>query len=349
MSQLPLFSMAIDPPPASADQRLALEDSERLLAMFASVRTAEGAHARSIKREMSQLRALVREAHMADSTVTVRTLFADPSLLAQVLREPTTVIARSTGRARLLAAQRFIQLVAPSLGHDPAANLAALDAHLPTQRSRGWHTTGTIVAGSAGRRRRRGPTLEAADLRHLIDVAGMEEKPSLHRNRALVALHCFPGLRPEEIVRLRWEDLDTELTVGGHYGLTAVIARGAGRVHLPLPEPVEVEIDALATSIGESRHSLTGLVLRSRSSPVHPLSYRAARDVLESACRRACLPPVDAASLRAACAHWLRSQGLSDHEVAAVLGLARVRSVDRLLTQHTSLHAQRTVRERLTR
>ena len=60
---------------------------------------------------------------------------------------------------------------------------------------------------------------------------------------------------------------------------------------------------------------------------------------------RAGLPSVDAATLRSACAHWLRSQGLSDHEVAAVLGLARVRSVDRLLQRHTALDAQRTVRE----
>jgi hypothetical protein len=50
--------------------------------------------------------------------------------------------------------------------------------------------------------------------------------------------------------------------------------------------------------------------------------------------------------LRAACAHWLRSQGLSDHEVAPVLGLAQVRSVDRLLRHHAALDAQRRVKER---
>ena len=57
------------------------------------------------------------------------------------------------------------------------------------------------------------------------------------------------------------------------------------------------------------------------------------------------LPPIESVDLRAACAHWLRSQGLSDHEVAAVLGLARVRSVDRLLRRHAALDAQRAVRE----
>jgi hypothetical protein len=48
-------------------------------------------------------------------------------------------------------------------------------------------------------------------------------------------------------------------------------------------------------------------------------------------------------------AHWLRSQELSDHEVAAVLGLARVRSIDRLLQHHAALDAQRVVREVLDR
>lgn len=41
-------------------------------------------------------------------------------------------------------------------------------------------------------------------------------------------------------------------------------------------------------------------------------------------CRRAGLPPVASADLRADCAYWLRSQGLPEHEVLMVLGLARV-------------------------
>lgn len=249
MSQLPLFSQKVDLSPASIDQRVTIDDSASLLTMFESVRMAEGAHPRSVKREVSQLRALVREARAVVTTATIRTLFGEPGLLAQVLREPTTMIARSTGRAHLLAAQRFIQVVAPSLGHDPAADLAALDAQLPTRRSSGWHMTGTLVAGAAGRRRRRGPTLDAADLRRLVEAAGVEGGPYLHRNRALVALHCFSGLRPEEIIRLRWEDLDAELTAGGRFGLTAVVERGVRRVRLLLPGPAEMEIEALATSI----------------------------------------------------------------------------------------------------
>ena len=89
----------------------------------------------------------------------------------------------------------------------------------------------------------------------------------------------------------------------------------------------------------------SGHVFRTSRAPNRPLGYRAARNVLVDACRRAGLPPAESSELRAGCAHWLRAQGLSEHEVASVLGLARVRSVDRLLVRHAALDAQRRVRE----
>ena len=94
---------------------------------------------------------------------------------------------------------------------------------------------------------------------------------------------------------------------------------------------------------------MSGPVICARGASGRPLSYRAARDVLHDACRRAGLPVVEAASLRAACAHWLRAQGLSDHEVVAVLGLARIRSLDQLLVRHAALDAPRAVREVIVR
>jgi integrase len=279
----------------------------------------------------------------------LRALFADLDLIARVLREPTSLIARSTGRARLLAVQRFIQIMGPGLGRDLAVDLAALDAQLPARRSTGWHTTGTLVAGTTGRRRRRGPTLGAADLRRIVDAAGSGESGQAPRDRALVALHCFSGLRPEEIVRLRWEDLAPELTASGRYGLTARVERNGRHVRLLLPGPASDAVEALADVTGGTIEHSSGPVFCARGASGHGLSYRAARDVLQDVCRRAGLPRVDSVALRAACAHWLRSQGLSDHEVAAVLGLAKVRSVDRLLQRHAALDAQRAVREVLDR
>jgi integrase len=191
--------------------------------------------------------------------------------------------------------------------------------------------------------------LDAADLRRIVDVASLVGGGSSHRDCALVALHCFSGLRPEEIVRLCWQDLSAELSVGGPYGLVAAVVRDGRPVKMLLPGPASDAIDALASAMGGTVESLTGPVLCAYGRPGRPLSYRAARDVLREACRRAGLPKVESVALRATCAHWLRSQGLSDHEVASVLGLVRVRSVDRLLRHHTALDAQRVVREVLIR
>jgi hypothetical protein len=69
------------------------------------------------------------------------------------------------------------------------------------------------------------------------------------------------------------------------------------------------------------------------------------RSIVQRACARAGFPTASAADLRAAVAYWLRLRGLSDHETAAVLGLRRVKTLDRLLTRHEVLDAQRRVRE----
>jgi len=161
----------------------------------------------------------------------------------------------------------------------------------------------------------------------------------------LVALHCFSGLRPEEVAHLRWEDVTIDLTPDGRFGLVAIVNRKGRRVRLLIPGPAADEIEKLAAARGGQVGALSGSVLHARGASERQLSYRAARVVLQNACRRAGLPPVDSTALRSACAHWLRSQGLSDHEVAAVLGLAKVRSVDRLLRYHAALDAQRQVRE----
>jgi integrase len=347
MKQLALIREAA--PSGTAVSLRSDDDAGRLLALYQQMRTAEGAHPRSVKREIGQLRALMHEAEAADPTLTLRTLVSDLDILARLLREPVTMISRSTGRARLLAVQRFLRIAGPELGRDPTADLAALDTRLPARRPTGWHTTGTLVAGAVGRRRHRGPTLDAADLRRIVDAAGEERGGQATRDRALVTLHCFSGLRPEEIVRLCWEDLSAELTAGGRYGLTVSVARGGRHARLLLPEPAANAVNVLAGAMGGTVESLSGPVVGARGAQDRPLSYRAALEVLQGACRRAGLPAVESSTLRAACAHWLRSQGLSDHEVAAVLGLARVRSVDRLLRHHVALDAQRAVREILER
>ncbi|MGE3273182.1 MAG: tyrosine-type recombinase/integrase, partial [Chloroflexota bacterium] len=317
-----------------------------LLVTFRRVRLAEGAQAQSVRREVSQVRSLLRECRTVSPHVSLAALFTDMSLLAQALIEPSIPVSQHTGRTRLLAAQRFIRIIGPSLGRNPVTDLAELDTRLPAQRSRGWHAHGTLVAGAPSRRRR-GPTLDATDLRHIVDAAGHGAGANACRNRALVALLCFSGLRPQEVVRLRWEDVATELSSTGRYELTARVMRRGSRVTLFLPDPAAESIIDLARSASGPVEVLYGPVFYAHRAPSRPLSYRSARDVLTAACVRAGLHAVDAAALRAACAQWLRAQGLSDHVVMVVLGLARVRSIDRLLRKHVALSAQRTIHEML--
>ena len=140
-----------------------------------------------------------------------------------------------------------------------------------------------------------------------------------------------------------------DVTMHGRYGLTAAVERGGRLVRLLLPGPASDAIDALAEACHGTIESLSGPVFCARGTEGRALSYRAARDILRGACKRAGLRSVESIALRAAFAHWLRGLGLSDHEVAAILGLARVRSVDRLLQHHAALDAQRVVREVLDR
>ena len=344
--QLPLFSSI---PPATTARVPSDARSAELLDAFRRVRLLEGAHRRSADREVSQMRAIAREAGTVGAPAPMTELLGDLSRVAQVLLEPKRPIARSTGRVRLLAAQRFIRIVGPAVGRDAAAGLATLDALLPSAAARGWHVTGTVVAGQPGRGRR-GPTLDAADLDLIIEAAGAASSAELStRDRALVALHCFSGLRPEEVVSLRWEDLGQEMTPSGFWGLIATVRRRGGHTRLLIPGRAASALQALAADTDQGVEVRSGPVFRARGRSERALSYRSARMIVHAACRRAGLPPVGSVDLRAAFAAWLRVQGLSDHEAADVLGLARVRSLDSLLRPHAALSAQRMVRETLLR
>jgi len=266
--------------------------------------------------------------------------------MARVLLEPRVAIARSTGRARLRAVQRFIRIVGPELGRDSAADLSALDALLPARPPAGWHTSGVLVAGSPNRRRPIAPTLDATDLARILDAAGASAAPHCAaRDRALVSLCCFTGLRVEEVVGLHWEHLNLEPTRIAGQGLTVAVQRRGRLLHLPLPGPAADALAELAAPRVTCGLAVRGPVIRTQTDSARALGYGAARKILRRACRHAGYPPVESAELRAGCAYWLRTQGLSDHEVVGVLGLARVRSLDRLLHRHAALDAQRRVRE----
>jgi hypothetical protein len=86
-------------------------------------------------------------------------------------------------------------------------------------------------------------------------------------------------------------------------------------------------------------------VFRRNNHGKQPLSLQALRAIVLGRCKEVGFPRATVNDLRAAFAYWLGSQGLSDHETTAVIGLKQVRSLDRLLARHKALDAQRQVRE----
>lgn len=346
VEQLPL-ALPVDPPhpPRRKSSDLACQ---AWLAFFSDTRHAEGAHPRSVEREVSQIRSLAREAEEAGHPCGLAALVADPKVIAHVLLEPKRQISRSTGRARLIAVQRFIRAIVAASGHEEAEVLRRLDALLPARPADKWHAAGTQVAGLMGRRSL-GPTLDGSDLMRIVGHPVQAGSPPIAlRNRALVAVACFSGLRAEEIAALRWEDLDREGTESGRHGLTARVRRNEAHRRLPVLGPAPDALAALKDRRGTDGPR-SGPVFWRQGRPGRALSYRSVRAIVCDACRRAGFGPVEQIELRAAFAWWLKVHGLSDHEAAAALGLVRVRSLDRLLDRHRELQAQRNVRERLER
>lgn len=347
IQQIPLFSSESN----HATKRGAVDAaSERLIAQFAAARLQTGAHLRSVERDVSQLRALLRASIEIGGPHTLAALFADLPRVAQALYTPLSPISRSTGHARLLAAQQFIRFMCAVQGQDVTTALATLDQLLPHQPSSRWHVAGTLVAGSVSRSQRRTPTLTVADLVGLVDAAGVKKRPwRVARDRALMALYCYTGLRAEEITHLDWDQVMLSVVPPGKIGLEIRVWRNSNEVVLPLAEPAASEVGNLATSMGVTIGSTAGPIIRTHGPSAHELSYRAARNIVRAACQAAGLPIVTAVDLRAACGYWFHSQGWSDHAIADILGLARVRSVDRLLARHKAIEAQRMVRDKLDR
>lgn len=328
----------------------AITETEQLLKEFRQARCAARAHPKSVRREVSQLRSLARDAELRDEPSTLGALASDMALVARLLLDPPRPIARATGRARLVAVQRFVLFASPLLGLDAAAQLDRLDRLLPATRSSGWHDAGTIVSGAVGRRRRLRPTLEAADLERIVGkVATAESGAHTRRDTALVAMSCFSGLRPEEIAALCWDQVSRECSPGGQAEVRILVSRGGGQVRIPVPPIAAHALAGVAASLESNLGHLSGPVFRARGRGGRALGYRTVRSIVSEACSRAGYPGTEAADLRSAFAASLKAKGLSDHEVAEVLGLARVRSVDRLLRRHRELQAQRRVREILDR
>jgi integrase len=339
--QRSLFDLHPERDPEGLPRKGALDSrSEALLARYQQLRLVSGGHPRTASREVSQLRSLARE---LGTTGSLPDVFRDVQTLAGLLLDPSVVISASTGRCRLVAAQRFARLCGDQLGIANVERfLIDLDSLLPGRNQREWHSAGSIVAGTRSRRRPLGPTLDPVDLERIMASVTGEPVPRERRDRALVALHCYSGLRPDEMIVLQWAQvvIDPESEQGGirlqRRGLWVCLLLGG-----PAIGPL---LALLCTGPGCVSASGAGYIFSRGEHGDRPLTSRTVREIVHRACQRAGFPLATASDLRAAFACWLRARGLSDHETATVLGLRQVCSLDRLLARHRALDAQRRVR-----
>jgi len=268
------------------------------------------------------------------------------TLVAKALRHPHVLISQSTGRTRLIALQRFLVLMAPEMCLNALLEIATLDSLLPSKRAQRWNAKGQVLAGTPNRRCRRGPTLRPTELQLIVSASGQNKsRYRTVRDRALLSFLCFSGLRMCEVLVLQWDQIADDITAEGVCGLTASFTRDGTQRRLLLLDPIGVAIGELREHIRTTGEPLTGFVFSANKGSIRRLSYEGARRIIAETCQHAGLPPMLASDLRAACAYWMKLKGFTDHEVASLLGLSKVRSVDRLLKRHKALDAQRVVRE----
>ncbi|MGE0135492.1 MAG: tyrosine-type recombinase/integrase [Dehalococcoidia bacterium] len=212
----------------------------------------------------------------------------------------------------------------------------ALDEALPHRADAGWWQSGVLVAGDRKRRRPQSPTLDPSDLERIVDAAGKGVSVTkATRDRVLVATHCHSGLLSNEIRTLRWDALRW---IPEAEAWTTAIGRGRGEI--------EVSIYGRAASLIvrwrlESRHSEVYVLANSHGEP---LAARQVRRIVLDACTAAGFPRADRSTLLSAAAADLSASGLTDHEVAAALGIVDMRTMNRLLKPHQALAAQRLIR-----
>ena len=327
MSQRPLFDL--DPPERPPRGRLDAESEAFLVRYREQYRRDRSAGA--IRGEVSQLRSVVREAGRREWGNTLSEVLARPAALAAVLTVPATRPAATTALIRLGAIHAALLLL---FGEAEGRRcIDALDQVLPRRGGTDWYQSGVILAGERSRRRAQSPTIEPSDLRRIVAAAGAGTRGARAlRDRLLVAVHCSSGLAAGEIRSLRWSAVRWE--PAGEAWSVAVERAGSS---------VRLAIFSSAASL-MVRHRLEAQASDEyvfHNSRGEPLTERQARRIVLAACSAAGFPHASRSTLLSAAAAYLSDAGLRDHEVAVALGIADMRTLNRLLRPHQRLQAQR--------
>ena len=328
MSQRALFDLdSIDPVP----KRGRLDaDSEAFLVRYRDYYRGDRSDG-ALRGEVSQLRSLVREAVRQGGGSRLPEVLSNCSALAGVLTAPAKRPSAATALIRLGAINAALLFL---FGEDEGRRrIDELDKALPKRAEAEWYQSGVILAGERARRRAQSPTIEPGDLLRIVEAAGARRRTALSlRDRLLVAVHCYSGLGAGEIRVLRWDDLRWE-SEGEAW--SAAAARGTKRTRLAIFGP------AASLMI---RHRLEAEAFDEyafANSRGETLTDRQVRRIVLAACSAAGFPHAARSTLMSASAAYLSAAWLRDHDVAFALGIADMRTINRLLKPHHKLAAQR--------
>lgn len=330
VNQRPLFNLdALEPLPSRG--RLDVETESFLDGYREHYRGVRSDGA--VRGEISQLRSVVREASRLGRVVTLPEAVADAAILSAVLTTPAKRPSATTALIRLGAINAALRL---HFGDDEGRRrIDELDRALPRCAGAEWHQSGVVIAGERKRRRPQSPTIEPDDLRRIVDAAAKGGRsPRALRDRLLVAMHCFSGLEAVEIRLLRWSDLRWESEADSW---SAAVIRCGRSTRLAI---FGVAASLLIRQRLEVPAASEHVFSNSRGGP---LTERQMRRIVLGACSCAGFPRAARNTLLSACAAFLSAAGLRDHDVAIVLGIEDMRTINRLLKPHQRLAAQRDV------
>lgn len=154
--------------------------------------------------------------------------------------------------------------------------------------------------------------LEREEFMALFEAAGA---PHL---RVFLAIAVFTGLRNSAILDLRWSDVDLKAMM--------IHPRGGHAKKRRAPVPINT---TLAIALGESFAMADSEYLVSWNRK----KISSVQTAFEAAVRRSGIDKVSIHDLRRTCATWMRKQGVSLAEIAAVLG-DELRTVEKHYAKH---------------
>jgi integrase len=302
--------------------------------------TEEGLSPGQADKQIRHLRWLLRQSMSLGGPANLVELSEQPDLCARILREPGGASHDQVSRCHQALAD-FLRL---TFDADLAGQrLEAIEVQLIARRIKGWYQAERVAGGRRTREESR-RLMFGTDLLALTEAAGEEKSGERAlRDRCLVALLCWSGLRTGEIVSLLWEQMLWEDPRPDDPFTAWVRCSRDGRqltvpVHRRAAEPLAL-LYAMTKRIMNRQPE--GRVFRTLRGPYAPLGYRSLREILDEALAKRELRATRGDLLAAFADYLMAAHGCTVPDLATILGYKQAESVQGLLRSHRAWRLNR--------